>query len=184
MLDNARLVWMDLEMTGLDPEKESIIQIGTVVTDAKLEIIEVGPELVIHQGDTLLDHMDEWNTEHHGSSGLTAAVKASKTSMRDAEQATLNFIKKYVEEKQSPLCGNSIHQDRRFMNRYMHELNEYLHYRNIDVSSIKEIAKHWYPDLPQMEKKKGHTAMDDILESIEELKYYRERIFLEKFRLM
>lgn len=176
--EDNRLVWMDLEMTGLDPDREHIIEIATIVTDAKLTIIDTGPVLAIHQNDRILEAMDEWNTEHHGKSGLIDKVRQSTLSDRDGELGTLEFVKRHVGHRLSPLCGNSIGQDRRFLAKYMPELNEYLHYRNIDVSTVKELVRRWYPDLPQLDKKKSHTALEDIRESIEELRYYRNRVFL------
>ncbi len=171
------LVWMDLEMTGLDPERETIIEIATIITNADLEIVAEGPNIVVHQPDAVLDAMDEWNTTHHGDSGLTARVKASTISMRDAEAQTLEFIRRYVPERTSPLCGNSIHQDRRFLVRYMPELEAYMHYRNIDVSTIKELAQRWYPDTAPPVKQAEHLALADIRESISELRWYREHLF-------
>ena len=171
------LVWMDLEMTGLDPEVESIIEIATIITDGDLNIVAEGPNLVVHQPNELLDAMDEWNTRHHGDSGLTAKVRASRISMQEAETTTLQFIRKYVPERCSPLCGNSVHQDRRFLVPYMPRLEAYLHYRNIDVSTIKELARHWYPDRRAPIKQAEHLALADIRESINELRWYRENLF-------
>lgn len=172
------LVWMDLEMTGLDPEKERIIEIATLITDERLHLIAEGPTIVIHQSDELLEAMDDWNQEHHGKSGLIDKVKQSTVSESAAEEQTLAFIKKYTSERTAPLCGNSIWQDRRFIARYMPQLDNYLHYRNVDVSSIKELVRRWYPDLEPFKKKKTHTALSDIKESIEELKYYRKKVFV------
>ncbi|WP_271273294.1 oligoribonuclease [Aliamphritea hakodatensis] len=172
------LIWIDLEMTGLDPERERIIEIATIVTDADLNILALGPSLVVHQSDALLDAMDEWCTNQHGGSGLTARVKASQISERQAEEETLEFIKQYVDQGASPICGNSIGQDRRFLVKYMPELESYFHYRNLDVSSIKELARRWRPEvLNGFEKKGSHLAMDDIKDSINELKHYREHFF-------
>jgi len=168
---------MDLEMTGLDPDQDTIIEIATIITDGELNILAEGPSLVVHQPDHILDGMDEWNTTHHGDSGLTAKVKASTISMRIAEQQSLNFIKQYVPPSTSPLCGNSIHQDRRFLVPYMPELETYLHYRNIDVSTIKELARRWYPNDKAPIKKAEHLALADIRESINELRWYREKLF-------
>jgi len=168
---------MDLEMTGLDPKRENIIEIATIITDSELNIIDEGPSLAIHQPDALLDAMDEWNTTHHGASGLTTRVKGSQISMRDAEIQTLDFIKQYVPENTSPLCGNSVHQDRRFLVPYMAELEVYLHYRNIDVSTIKELSHRWYPKMRAPRKSGAHLALTDIRESIEELCWYRQHLF-------
>ncbi len=176
---SQHIVWMDLEMTGLDPDRERIIEIATLITDADLNIIAEGPELVIHQSDELLDQMDQWNTEHHGASGLTRRVRQSTVTERQAELATLDFLKGWVKARVAPLAGNSIHQDRRFLSRYMQELNDYLHYRIIDVSSVKELVRRWYPDvLDQVGPKNAtHRALDDISESINELRFYRNRVF-------
>jgi oligoribonuclease len=174
------LVWMDLEMTGLEPEVERIIEIATLVTDAELNLIAEGPELVIHQPDALLDAMDDWNKEHHGASGLLARVRASTVTEAEAERLTLEFLKAHVPAKSVPLCGNSIAQDRRFLVKYMAELNEHLHYRNVDVSTIKELVKRWYPDSYQAPRKQAtHRALDDIRESINELRFYKERVFVK-----
>jgi oligoribonuclease len=174
------LVWMDLEMTGLDPERERIIEMATLITDSDLNIIAEGPELVIHQPDSLLDAMDDWNKEHHGASGLIARVKASTISEADAEAQTLEFLKQYVGPRAVPLCGNSIGQDRRFLVKYMNTLNEHLHYRNVDVSTLKELVKRWYPESYQAPRKEAsHRALDDIRESINELRWYRERVFVD-----
>ncbi len=172
------LVWIDLEMTGLDPEKERIIEIATIVTDSDLNTIEEGPVIAVHQSDKLLGDMDEWCTRTHGESGLTKRVKASKFSEIDAEQKTLEFLQRYLEPCQSPLCGNSIGQDRRFLVKYMPELEAFFHYRNLDVSTIKELARRWRPDvLEGVEKKGSHLALDDIRDSINELRHYREQFF-------
>lgn len=168
---------MDLEMTGLDPEQETIIEIATIITDSEMNILDEGPCLAIHQPDAKLDAMDEWNTTHHGQSGLIARVKKSEISMRDAELQTLEFIRQYVPEGTSPLCGNSVHQDRRFMVPYMPELEAYLHYRNIDVSTIKELSRRWYPKMRAPRKQAVHMALVDIRESIEELVWYRQHLF-------
>ena len=171
------LVWMDLEMTGLDPEIDTILEIATIITDGNLNIIAEGPNIVIHQPDAVLDGMDEWNTTHHGASGLTAKVRASRITMAEAEQQTLDFICLYVPERSSPLCGNSIHQDRRFLVPYMPELEAYVHYRNIDVSTIKELGRRWYPGVKAPLKEAEHLALTDIRESIKELAFYRKNYF-------
>jgi len=177
IMSTDNLVWMDLEMTGLDPDVESIIEIATIVTDGKLNIIAEGPSLVIHQADDILGRMDEWNTKHHGESGLVDKVRASKLTMADAEKQTLDFIKQHVAEGTSPLCGNSIHQDRRFLVREMPTLEAYVHYRNIDVSTIKELGRRWYPKLKAPIKRPEHQALSDVRESIKELIYYRRNLF-------
>lgn len=171
----SNLIWVDLEMTGLNPETDRIIEIATVVTDKDLNVIAEGPNLVVHQSDEALNAMDEWCTTHHGESGLTQRVKDSKLSDADAEAETLAFLKEWVAPGASPLCGNSIWQDRRFLVRYMPHLDAFCHYRNIDVSTLKELARRWRPEvLDGFEKKGSHRALDDILESIGELKHYRE----------
>ncbi|MBQ61672.1 MAG: oligoribonuclease [Gammaproteobacteria bacterium] len=172
------LVWMDLEMTGLDPDVDRILEIATIVTDSKLIILGEGPVLAIKQSDALIASMDEWNTEHHTDSGLIARTRSEGVTELEAEQATIEFLSKYVDPGKSPLCGNSIAQDRRFLVRYMATLEDYLHYRNLDVSTVKELAVRWRPDIAAGVKKKGmHRAYDDIRDSIEELEYYREHFF-------
>jgi len=171
----SNLVWMDLEMTGLDPEKERIIEMATIITDSELNVLAEGPVLAIHQPESLLDAMDDWNQSHHSASGLLERVRASRVSEREAEATTLAFLEQHFPKKQAPLCGNTIWQDRRFLSRYMPELEDYLHYRMIDVSSIKELIHRWRPDLVAgFSKKNEHTALADINESIEELRYYRK----------
>lgn len=172
------LVWMDLEMTGLDPEKEGIIEMATIITDGELNILEEGPNLVIHQPLKLLRGMDEWNRNQHGKSGLTELVKKSKVTVAAAERQTLRFIKKYCVEGKSPLCGNSIHHDRRFLIRYMPKLNAYLHYRHLDVSTVKGLVNLWYPKNKNLPKKgDAHRALDDARESIRELIFFRKHYF-------
>jgi oligoribonuclease len=173
------MVWIDLEMTGLDPDKERIIEAAVLLTDAELEVVAEGPELVIHQSDELLAGMDAWNTSHHGDSGLTERVRQSTTSEADAQAQVLHFLKKHTKEHTAPLAGNSVWQDRRFLNRYMPAIDDWLHYRIVDVSTIKELARRWYPtQLAQAPaKKNSHRALDDIRESISELAYYREHVF-------
>jgi len=178
MPETNYLVWIDLEMTGLDPEKERIIEIATIVTDSELNTIEEGPVIAVHQSDNLLANMDEWCTRTHGESGLTARVRDSRVSEIDAEQRTLEFLQRYLEPGQSPLCGNSIGQDRRFLVKYMPELEAFFHYRNLDVSTVKELARRWRPEVLAGVKKKGsHLALDDIRDSIDELRHYREHFF-------
>jgi len=177
--DPLNLIWIDLEMTGLDTENDVIIEIATIVTDKDLNVLGLGPMLAIHQPDALLDGMDEWNTRQHGQSGLTERVRNSTTSMAEAEQATIEFLQQFIDAGTSPMCGNSICQDRRFLSREMPELEKFFHYRNLDVSSVKEIAKRWRPELLKGFKKQGsHLAMDDIKDSIAELSYYRKVFFM------
>lgn len=176
--DSLNLIWIDLEMTGLDTEQDVIIEIATIVTDKDLNVLGEGPIMAIHQPDALLDGMDEWNTRQHGQSGLTERVRNSAISMAEAEQDTIEFLEQFVDAGVSPMCGNSICQDRRFLSRQMPKLEAFFHYRNLDVSSIKEIAKRWRPELLKGFKKQGsHLAMDDIKDSIAELSYYREVFF-------
>ncbi|RTE66554.1 oligoribonuclease [Amphritea opalescens] len=172
------LIWIDLEMTGLDPEHDRIIEIATIVTDSQLNILAEGPNLVIHQSDALLDGMDEWCTNQHGKSGLTQKVRDSLISERQAELDTIAFIDQYVDQGASPICGNSIGQDRRFLVKYMPELENWFHYRNLDVSTIKELARRWAPEvLDGVVKKGSHLALDDIIDSINELAHYRKTFF-------
>lgn len=175
---NDLLVWIDLEMTGLDPDKERIIEVATLITDGELNPVAEGPVLAVKQSDDLLGAMDEWNTKTHGESGLTARVKASSVDTAEAERRTLEFLKQYVAPNSSPVCGNSVHQDRRFLEREMPELLAFFHYRNLDVSTLKELAKRWNPAaLEGFEKRNTHQALDDIRESVDELRHYR-RTFL------
>lgn len=176
--NNENLVWVDLEMTGLDPEQDKIIEIASIVTDAQLNVLAEGPVVAISQPQELLDGMDDWNTEHHTRSGLLKRVIESEFSVTDAEQRTLEFVSQYLDSGKSPMCGNSICQDRRFMAKGMPELEAWFHYRNIDVSSIKELTRRWNPEVLNGFHKRGtHLALDDIRESIQELKYYRTHVF-------
>lgn len=172
------LIWIDLEMTGLDTYNDAIIEIATIVTDDKLNVLAEGPIIAIHQPDAALEAMDNWNTKQHGGSGLTERVKNSTTNEAEAERQTLDFLAQYVPAGVSPMCGNSICQDRRFMARLMPELEDYFMYRNLDVSTLKELAKRWAPDVAKGVKKSGaHLALDDTRDSINELRYYREQLF-------
>ncbi|XP_063073686.1 small fragment nuclease [Engraulis encrasicolus] len=174
-----RMVWVDLEMTGLDIDKDEIIEMACIITDSELNILAEGPNLIIHQPDELLDGMSEWCQTHHGNSGLTQAVRDSKISVRDAEQEFLSFIQKYTPAGQCPLAGNSVHADKRFLDKFMPEFMRQLHYRIVDVSTVKELCRRWYPeDYRKAPSKKGsHRALDDIRESIKELQFYRRAIF-------
>lgn len=175
--EGERLIWIDLEMTGLNPQQDRIIEIATIVTDAELNEIAVGPVLAINQDESLLAQMDEWNQSHHASSGLLERVRQSKLAMADAEQLTLEFLQQHIKAGDSPMCGNSICQDRRFMALWMPALESFFHYRNLDVSTLKELARRWYPDeLANLHKRGVHLALEDIRDSIEELRYYRKTI--------
>ena len=168
------LVWIDLEMTGLEPDKERIIEVATLITDAQLNVVAEGPVIAVKQPDSLLAGMDDWNQKTHGESGLVARVKASTIETKEAERQTLDFLRQYVVAGSSPMCGNSIHQDRRFLEREMPDLWAFFHYRNLDVSTVKELAKRWNPGaLVGFKKQNAHLAMDDIKESIAELAHYR-----------
>ncbi len=173
------LIWIDLEMTGLDPEKERIIEMAVIVTDSALNIVAEAPVFAIHQSDELLAKMDSWNTKQHNASGLVARVQASKVSEIEAEQAMLAFLKQHVPAGKSPMCGNTVYQDRRFLTKYMPELEKFFHYRLLDVSTLKELALRWAPQIYSgVQKESKHLALDDIRESIEELKYYRKHFLI------
>jgi len=173
--DSTRLIWLDMEMTGLSPDTDRIIEVAVVITDAHLNTVAESPVLVVHQSDAVLDGMDAWNKGTHGRSGLIDKVKASELNEAAVEKKMVNFIKKYVPAKASPMCGNSICQDRRFLARHMPKLEAFFHYRNLDVSSIKELVKRWKPEIAAgFTKQNKHEALADIYESIDELKYYRE----------
>jgi oligoribonuclease len=178
--DPNALIWIDLEMTGLDTNNDRIIEVATIITDAELNIVAEGPVLAVHQSNEILDGMDEWNTKTHAKTGLTERVRASTLDEAEAERQTIAFLQQYVPKNKSPMCGNSICQDRRFLARSMPELEAYFHYRNLDVSSLKEMAARWKPEiLPGFSKKNTHKALDDIRESIEELQYYREHFIVK-----
>ena len=175
MNKKTNLIWIDLEMTGLVPEKDIIIEIATVVTDADLNVLAEGPSLAIHQDNKYLESMDAWNTRQHTKSGLVQRVKESEISVNEAEKQTLDFVMKYVDPDTSPMCGNSICQDRRFLYNYMPKLEKFFHYRHIDVSTLKELAVRWKPDVVSTSfKQSKHLALSDIYDSINELKHYRE----------
>lgn len=175
---DTNLVWLDLEMTGLEPATDVILEIATIVTDSQLNILAEGPVFAIYQPDEVLDNMSQWCIEHHGKSGLTDRCRNSKVDLAKATEETLAFVQQYVAPGKSPMCGNSIGQDRRFINKYMPTFEDFFHYRNLDVSTIKELARRWKPEvLDKVEKKGAHLALDDIRESIAELKVYQEHFF-------
>jgi oligoribonuclease len=178
-----RLVWIDLEMTGLDPERDRIIEIATIVTDPGLEVVAEGPVLAIHQPEQQLALMDEWNRSTHGGSGLLQRVRGSRVTEAEAERATLEFLARHVAAGASPMCGNSVCQDRRFLARHMPALERFFHYRNLDVSTLKELARRWAPPvLAGVQKKSSHLALDDIRESIDELRHYRATLLAPEWR--
>lgn len=175
MNKKTNLIWIDLEMTGLIPETDVIIEIATVITDAELNTIAEGPVFAIYQSDDILAKMDKWNVKHHTESGLVERIKSSDVSEFEAEKATLKFLRKYVDAGASPMCGNTICQDRRFLSNYMPKLEKFFHYRHIDVSTLKELAARWKPDVKKkFEKKAAHLALSDVYDSIDELKHYRQ----------
>lgn len=173
--DPTHLIWLDMEMTGLNPDGDRIIEVAMIITDSQLNVVAESPVIAVHQPDSVLDAMDDWNKNTHGKSGLVARVKASTVSEAQAEQVLLDFLQQHVPAGKSPMCGNTICQDRRFMARWMPQLEAYFHYRNLDVSTLKELCTRWRPEIAKGVVKKGkHVALADILESIEELRYYRE----------
>ncbi len=179
--DPNALIWIDLEMTGLSVERDRIIEVATIVTDGQLNVVAEGPVLAVHQTDEVMGGMDDWNKRTHGGTGLIERVRTSTVTERDAERQTLEFLARHVPKNRSPMCGNSICQDRRFLARLMPELESWFHYRNLDVSSLKELVQRWRPDLNNgLVKKSSHRALDDIRESIEELRYYREHFLVVK----
>jgi len=179
--DPNLIAWLDLEMTGLDPDKERIIEIAILITDENLAVLAEGPDLIVHQEQDFLSAMDTWNRKHHGESGLLEKVRATKVSEAEAEDRVMAFLQANIPAGKVPLAGNSIHQDRAFLARYMPRIDRFFHYRNIDVSTVKELAMRWFPEAfsRRPRKKQAHRAMDDILESIAELRFYREAIFKE-----
>ena len=181
-LNADNLVWLDLEMTGLSPDSDSVLEIATLVTDKQLNILAEGPVVAIHQNDAVLAAMGEWCTRQHGQSGLTQRVRDSRISAAEAERITLEFLRQHVPANSSPMCGNSICQDRRFLARYMPDLEKFFHYRNLDVSTLKELAKRWAPGVAGgFTKESTHLALADIRDSVAELRYYREQLFRPEF---
>jgi oligoribonuclease len=174
----SHLIWIDLEMTGLDPDRHVIVEIASIVTDAQLDVVAEGPDLVIHHTEGILSAMEPWSLKHHGASGLLDRIRSSSCTCRQAEEEMLQFLSRYCLKGASPLCGNSIGQDRRFLFKHMPRLEAFFHYRSIDVSSVKELVKRWYPNLPRFKKEKSHLALNDIRESISELIYYRKHVFI------
>ena len=178
MREIDRLIWIDLEMSGLKPDSDVIIEIATIVTEASLKIIEEGPVLAMFQPDSILNSMDEWNTRHHNRSGLVERVRNNSVTVEEAERQTMEFLREYVNENTAPLCGNSVWNDRLFLQKEMPQIVEFLHYRMIDVSTVKELGRRWYPEVSRFNKKGAHLALDDIRESIQELAYFRKKIFI------
>ena len=179
MADLGRLVWIDMEMTGLDPDRHVTLEIATLITDPYLQVLAEGPVVAVARSDEEMARIDDWSLRTHTDSGLLERVQASAIGVEEAERLTLDFVREWVDEKKAPLCGNSVHQDRLFLRAEMPSLEAYLNYRIVDVSTIKELVKRWYPDLPSHRKRRAHLALDDIHESIDELRYYREHIFVE-----
>ncbi|MGB0617446.1 MAG: oligoribonuclease [Candidatus Poseidoniaceae archaeon] len=176
-MSNDRMVWIDLEMTGLDINRDRIIEIATLVTDGELNLIAEGPNLAVHVSEEAIAGMDEWNTTHHHRSGLVDRIRAEGVSVEEAQARTLAFLEEHVEPNTAPLCGNSVWNDKRFLEKEMPDIVAFLHYRMIDVSTVKELARRWYPEVPRYEKTGAHLALDDIRESVEELRHFRERVF-------
>ena len=176
---SRRLIWVDLEMTGLDSNKDEIIEIACIITDSDLGVVAVGPNIVINVRDEVLEGMDDWCKEHHGKSGLTNAVRESKVTVRDAEAQMLEFVQAHTPPKACPIAGNSVHMDKVFLNKYMPKFANHLHYRIVDVSTVKELCKRWYPTVMRKAPRKleAHRALDDIKESIKEMQFYRKNIF-------
>jgi oligoribonuclease len=178
MQDDRNLAWLDLEMTGLEPDKDVIMEIATIVTDSELKVLAEGPVMAIHQPDEILEHMDPWCIDQHGKSGLTRRCRESHVSVLEAQARSVEFIAQFCPERKAPLCGNTIGQDRRFLVKYMPVLHEYFHYRSIDVSTVKELVQRWYPAQKYVySKTKQHEALEDIRESIAELQHYRKTVF-------
>ncbi len=173
------LIWIDMEMSGLDPDRERILEVAALITDGDLFVIAEGPEIVVHQPDSILDAMDDWNREHHGASGLVERVRASTVTEAEAEARLLELFSAHCEPGTTPLCGSSVHQDRRFLRRYMPKVDDFMHYRIVDVSTVKELCRRWYPKLfdTRPTKEGKHRALEDIRESVEELRWYRENAF-------
>lgn len=179
MTNSNLLAWIDLEMTGLDPEKHHIIEIACLVTDSNLNIVAEGPEIAIFQDEAILSLMNEWNVKQHTSSGLVEKIKSSDILIKEAEELCLKFFQSHIKQHKSPLCGSSVSHDRRFLIKHMPKLANHFHYRHIDVSSFKEVIKRWYPETDEFKKASSHRAMDDIKESVNELKFYREKLFIK-----